>query len=365
MELSVLSNRLNKAVDQLDSVRHANEVIVPQKEKKGVSKGAQVAVGAGLAALAVVGIYIASKGRVKANLQQKLQRALNNVCEFGDDINDKFIKKQIENIQKLPVEEQIPALENLSRYRFSAINLKRFDLGNKENLAKELSSLRPNRRGVAASDKVMALMNEGKYVEAAKLFDDETLKLSNFYKPGKTKGTVQETITTVLGKDSKIKPHTYDLAQEADEFLVYQNSGGYHDRFINKKGARWEDFDIDDISRNLSTCVQAGNDTFFQTAKNFHLGNGVSVLHGVRNGKYVTVLRMPDFRSVDTSISLAFSSKTNKMTQLQKDLISLGNNPEKFNKNILDKITELGSGGMIENCDYDLMLSVIQSMARA
>ena len=75
---------------------------------------------------------------------------------------------------------------------------------------------------------------------------------------------------------------------------------------------------------------------------------------------------MPDVsgRESGTIIQLGFSSKTNKMTPLQKDLISLGDNPEKFDKTILDKITKLGNRGKVENCDYDLMLSVIQSMAQ-
>lgn len=373
MTVSFSADYLDKYVNQTNLSRPVNEVInEPQKEgKKGLSKGVKVVVGAGLTALAAVGIYIASKGRVKANnFQQELQQAFRRakVHTFEDEINTKFINEQIENIRKLPLEEQLPALKNLQRYKTEGHILRLQDLNNKDRLAQGLSITRPSRRGVEASDGVMNLVNEGRYVEAGKLFEEETLKLSNFYKPSKSGNTVQETITNVLGKDSKIKPHTYDLAQEADEFVVYQNLGGYHERFIGKNGVRWEYHGIDDLSNNLSRSITEGNrpGSLWTCGKGFNLGNGVGVVHGVRNGKYITILEMPDVsgRESGTIIQLGFSSKTNKMTPLQKDLISLGDNPEKFDKTILDKITKLGNRGKVENCDYDLMLSVIQSMAQ-
>lgn len=143
---------------------------------------------------------------------------------------------------------------------------------------------------------------------------------------------------------------------------------GYHERFIGKNGVRWEYHGIDDLSNNLNRSIIEGNSpgSLWTCGKGFNLGNKVGVVHGVRNGKYITILEMPDVsdRGRSTIIQLAFSSKTNKITPLQKDLISLGDNPEKFDKTILDKITKLGHQGKVENCDYDLMLSVFQSMAQ-
>ncbi len=51
------------------------------------------------------------------------------------------------------------------------------------------------------------------------------------------------------------------------------------------------------------------------------------------------------------------------MTQFQKDLLSLADNPEKFDADIIEKITRK-AGFDVEYLDYDLMLSAIQSMAQ-
>lgn len=78
----------------------------------------------------------------------------------------------------------------------------------------------------------------------------------------------------------------------------------------------------------------------------------------------------------ETFIVFTLISPNNQYTPAQLDLLKLVNNPDKIDISVLDKIFKFKPGwdangkiifanlGKYENLDYDLVLSVIQSMAK-
>ena len=144
-----------------------------------------------------------------------------------------------------------------------------------------------------------------------------------------------------------------------------RNCGGYYDVVATKEGILYEG-----SNTGLPRAISNG-DNFQATANHTSIGDKATIIHGVdKDGKYVTILTMTD-KNVDTSgrglnIDLGLISQGKKPTPAQQDLLSLAAHPEKFDVNLIDKLTVKTSPYVTgaENMDYDLALSVIQSMAR-
>lgn len=179
-------------------------------------------------------------------------------------------------------------------------------------------------------------------------------------KPSNVGTTVQETIQNVLGKNSSIRPHSYDTAKEFHTMHVYRNQGGYKDGIFTRNGV------ID--NKTYHSYPQSERTIIYEAAFG---GN----TNRTTNNKVVR-LSVPDpKRPEDTSIIFTLISPNNKYTPAQLDLLKLVNNPDKIDVSILDKIFKFKPGcdannkliseniGKYENLDYDLVLSVIQSMA--
>lgn len=177
-------------------------------------------------------------------------------------------------------------------------------------------------------------------------------------KSSNTGSTVQETIQNVLGKNSSIKPHTYDISKEYHTMHVYRNQGGYKDGTFTRNGI------IDNKTYHLYPKSEKNiiYEACFNTKK-------------TTNNKVVK-LSVPDPDTPkNTSIIFTLISPNNQYTPAQLDLLKLVNNPDKIDISILDKIFKFKPGndangkiifenlGKYENLDYNLVLSVIQSMA--
>ncbi len=201
--------------------------------------------------------------------------------------------------------------------------------------------------------------------------------------------TVEETIKNVLGEGTRIKPHSYDLSKESPVIAAYRDFGGYKDGVVCKEGS------ISWVKGNKQT-----NEELFmlETIGNFNgwLGNadtipigktGAYIQKGIvkQNGvnRAVTALNVPDYHAGRHSIFNIFIASPNReFTPAQQDLLKLAETPEKFDKDVFDRITtnhldELNRKGIeysreerfansrkYANLDYDLVLSAIQSMAK-
>ena len=172
--------------------------------------------------------------------------------------------------------------------------------------------------------------------------------------------TVQETIQNVFGKNSSIKPHTYDTAKEFHTMHIYRNQGGYKDGIFTRNGI------ID--TKTYNSYPESERHIIYEAAFG---GNS----HKTTNNKVVK-LSVPDpLNPENTYINFTLISPNNQYTPAQLDLLKLVNNPDKIDISVLDKIFKFKPGndangkiifenlGKYENLDYDLVLSVIQSMA--
>ena len=176
-----------------------------------------------------------------------------------------------------------------------------------------------------------------------------------------TGATVQETIQNVLGKNSSIKPHTYDTTKEFHTMHVYRNNGGYKDGVFTRNGIidneSWSLYP--ESERHIICDASCG-------------GNSRSI-----NNKVVQLsVKDPARAEGDTKIIFTLISPNNQYTPAQLDLLKLVNNPDKIDISVFDKIFKFKPGndangkiifaniGKYENLDYDLVLSAIQSMAR-
>ena len=122
-----------------------------------------------------------------------------------------------------------------------------------------------------------------------------------------------------------------------------------------------------------------------QNAEYVNIGNtGASIAKGVHsfNGQKRAIVRLD--LGTDTRYSIFLLSPNSKFTPVQQDLLKFIDNPEKLKPDVFHQLTEcnadnllrhgknwsteyascLGKAQEYANLDYDLALSVIQSMAK-
>ncbi|MBQ8460704.1 hypothetical protein IJ579_05920 [bacterium] len=172
--------------------------------------------------------------------------------------------------------------------------------------------------------------------------------------------TVEETIANILGKDSRISPHTYDVSQEYHTMHVLRNYGGYRDGILTRNG-------VISTETFIGSVPVSEQDIICDASGNF----------GRRIKNKVVSFNLPDpARPEDTSMVLTLISPNSQYTPAQKDLLKIIENKGKIDVSIWDKIFKfknandengriiLENVGKYENLDYDLILSVIQSLAK-
>ena len=327
-------------------------------EDKGLSTGAKWTIGVGLTVLGALGVYAILRGRAKSAIKTQQKNAAKEIEKLrqlfsgmtGED--KKIIDHILKNTETLPPEKQTKVFKYLRnlKHRF-------YDLNNYECGVKTI-------RGEKFSPKVVKYLKEGRKVKAAQELEKQALSLPNTYKAKTTGTTVAETIENVFGKGSKeIKPHSYDLAKESDHFLYVRYRGGYWDRCVTKEGVLREPryFNID---KALSESYSNINGFLQNPQKVSKVGKEAVITHGITDGKYVTVMDIPERTREGISMKLGFISKDGKPTPFQKDLLSLAENPERFDYDLIKKTLINEKNALGDHMDYGLMLSVIQSMAK-
>ncbi len=188
----------------------------------------------------------------------------------------------------------------------------------------------------------------------------EYLKKCKYEKSKNTGKNVQETINNILGENSGITPHTYDVSKEFPAIHVYRNFGGFKDGLVTPNGIR---VSSEPYSKLISNATSHMPDN----------GNVPDVKNKVVH------LLMADPRAVKDSPTIyrvTFISPNQNYTALQHDVLKLVEHPEKINNEMFDKICKFmnciddkgniifENHGKYENLDYDLILSAIQSMAK-
>lgn len=216
-------------------------------------------------------------------------------------------------------------------------------------------------------------------VQAAK----EKLKNLKTQKSVNAGETVAETIENILGKNSSIKPHSYDTSLEFHTIPCYRNFGGYKDGWVTKAGI------IEDFNENIpnarlisSSITHCQNLKLICSTKK----HGINIYKGFVEGTKNRVVRfeMDDpsccINETPTKVIFSIISPNSKYTPVQQDLIKLSENPKKIDVSVFDIIfkfkNDIRDGrvisredilkyyGKYENLDYDLILSAIQSMVK-
>ena len=191
----------------------------------------------------------------------------------------------------------------------------------------------------------------------------------------KVGATVNETIENVFGKNSNITPHTYDISKEFDSISITRNHGGYRDGIATTKGT------IQNSVEGTTGGIRAASTShglinFKDNITHLSLEDGTVISSGyIPNFKNKIVqLEIPDGNKT-LKIKFAFISPNENFTPLQKDILKLAEHPENIDKETLKTLTQFKNThnpdgslimeniGQYENLDYDLFLSVLQSLA--
>lgn len=199
--------------------------------------------------------------------------------------------------------------------------------------------------------------------EDKKLLDALPVRENSF--KGKT---VAERIKNILGADSKISPHNYDLTKEYPAIPVYRDQGGYKDGLVIPRGIvelkKWQ-------KHPSLTCTSISYS---------HDSN--NRLIGLKDEKrLVSGLNFKDpedSREWGTKVIFRLLSPNDKLTPAQKDLEKIKKNPKlrAEAEKLFDEALKFMNGndqngkiiyenlGKYEHLDYDVILSIIQSLAK-
>lgn len=271
--------------------------------KKPMSTTTKAMLGATALAATVVAGLLVHKGiqvnklnklinELKSSLQNRIR--LNGINDHsGRSLNDLFdneiLQKHIDDAAKLPKNEQIAKLRELSI------------INDPRQIPSDISVLpREIQEAVASKDQFKAMKAYTQYCDT--LFDKS-----------KTAGaTVAESIENVFGKNSGIRPHTYNPADEAEYICGYIDKGGYKDLAINAQNQIAQDTNHSSL-RIIDPHVKFDAGHVFT--------EGSIIQKAIYNGKTYVKINIPNGRSGDY---LLFVSKNGKeLTPVQKDLLSL------------------------------------------
>lgn len=325
------------------------------EENKSKSTAVKVAVGTGLAALAALGIYAVTKGKgggksvkeaadniskIKNELTQKISHQKENKSEMFDA---DLLQGHFDEISKLPKEKQAKAMEDMhetmSDWRYNAVeNLNPEEI---KTLPKEVQD------AIASKDQLKAGQEYIKYCD--NLFEPATFK----DKP------VEEAIASVLGKDSKVKPHTYDLSKEADRIATTQNMGGYKNVTITSDNRI-----VPEVNYKNLVIINEGQEIYT-------IRKGAKITQKTINGKPTVTIEYESLKKDVTGESASVNrirllSPNSELTPAQQDLLKLQEYAKDLDIHDLQCATASSlsmNGKTADPTDFNVILSVIQDMA--
>ena len=308
---------------------------------------------ASVSAVVIGGLLI--NHRLKLN---KLNKAINElvgdlgkiVKQESDVFDNSILQKYIEEALKLPKEDQVARLQELS-----VVN------PGKDRCL--LGSLKHERIRAKLPKSVLDAVAEKDQFKATKAYLEYCDTL--FHKSKTAGATIQESLDNVFGKNSIIKPHTYNLADEAEYIGGYIDKGGYKEFAINSKNM------IADRLNHKALGV-SGNNGYVS-----NVGTRATIQKDVYEGQtYVTML-IPNGRSGDKLILVSKDGKN--LTPAQRDLLSLEGKLSDDDMKLFEQLfSNYGPNGQIVSANdvikngetqlgmanYDAILSTIQTLAQ-
>ncbi len=348
---SVDSVNLNGIQRNVSFKAQGDEKQPVQEDKKTNYKS--LAIGAASVSAVVIGGLLINH-KLKLN---KLNKAINElvgdlgkiVKQESDVFDNSILQKYIDEALKLPKKDQIARLEELSIVKPGKDRALLGVLKNEQRRSKLPQSILD---AVAEKDQFKATKA---YIEYC-----DTL----FHKSKTAGATIQESIDNVFGKNSIIKPHTYNPADEAEYIGGYIDLGGYKDLAINSKNMI-----AAGVNHKAGTCI---NPHYVS-----HVGSRATIQKDVYEGQTYVMMLIPNGRSGDKLILASKDGKT--LTPAQRDLLSLGGKLSGADMKLFEKLfSNYGPNGQIVSANdvikngetqlgmanYDAILSTIQTLAQ-
>lgn len=357
--VSITANVGNKSVE-----KKSTESI--KQEDKKTNKATTYFISAAALSAAVIGGLIAHKNitannaikKEITNLERTIGTSLSNMKHYSTEP----LYAHLKEICKLNGKEKLAALKD-----FESTISRAQSYHDAKNFGRN-----PLLKGLKETEELKAAYESKDALKTVELYKAHMATLPNSFRPINRGATVTETIENTFGKNSYIKPHTYDLSKENQMLAVQGNAGGFKAGFITKEGVSYYGC-WDNIDKDLCSSMNTGFSKVHAKHKNFKLSSA-----SMSNRKVVQLDFLPEHGESGAAGGygrrICVISPNNKLTPLQRDLLKLAEHPENFDLTAIRRITriteslekvgeQIDNGTYFESCDYDLLLSAIQSMA--
>ena len=337
----------NNYVKPVNFTALPNNKIANVSEKKAkMSDAEKILLGLGAAAAVTLGGILVNKRleinkinkaieQVKSGISNRF--SINNSLGYSTIFDNKILQGYVDDAAKLSKNEQLARLKEIQ-------SIIEHDRGLAQGLATKDKAYRLDiskfpkdvQDAINAKDQLKATEAYIKYCD-------------NLFHKSKTAGdTVQDSIKNVFGKNTEVKPHTYDVSKECNRIATscYTSGGGYADVTVTS---------ANQIADRLN---------FKNTIKTYSdIGNGLAqnAMFSIRkktvDGKPVVTLVYRDALNKDAFNSIRLLSPDSKLTPAQRDLLKL---KDCKNFNLIDFQTLTSSPG---RTNYDAILSTIKTNA--
>ncbi|MCM1265111.1 MAG: hypothetical protein NC200_02840 [Candidatus Gastranaerophilales bacterium] len=322
----------------------------PKEDKKGIGKKVALISGsAAIAATVIGGILYKKSANTKALTKEieSFKKMLNGSVEsqrpceeFCEIFNPEILQGHIDDAAKLPKKEQLARLKEMSSILYS-------DRGFETGLTHNIPSLKIDRAALPKEvQDAIATKDQLKATEAYINYCD------NLFHKSKTAGsTIQESVTNVFGKETSVKPHTYDLTKEADRIATVQyGADGYCNITVTSENT------IAD-KRNWKNIIQLDS-----SMKSPSLEENALIVSEMRDGKQVVTISYKSGNREDALNAIELISPNAELTPAQKDLLKLKDKAAGMDIADLQKAT-MPTDGSYGQTNFDAILSCIQTMA--
>lgn len=189
------------------------------------------------------------------------------------------------------------------------------------------------------------------HITASKLYCEYCDTL--FEKSKVTGKTIEETIQNVFGKNTIVKPHSYQ--NDVNEIVMtnYTSGSGYFVTFVDKNNM---------VANKLNHKVLEDIPTNGCIAEGFvNIKNGIpEIRSGIENGRtYVTISYGDSGNGTNFAFTLFGKKGVSEFTQAQQDLKNL--DISKLTKEEIELLSKLPRN--YDNSNYDAVLSLVQTLS--
>lgn len=322
----------------------------PKEDKKGISKkgalvGASLAIGATIIGGILYNKHAAAKQITKEidtvkkllNKTVETQRPCEDFCKV---FNPEILQGHIDDAAKLGKKEQLARLKDIQN---TLVSDRGFEMGvtsNAPHLKIDTTKLpKEVQDAIATKDQLKATEAYIKYCD------------SLFHKSKTAGETVQESVINVFGKETKVKPHTYDVSKEADRIATAQyGAGGYNDITVTSDNM------IADRLNHKNTI------NLYDRVATLASSENACIVSGMRDGKPVVSISYRAGNRDDVLNAIELISPNAELTPAQKDLLKLKDSAAKLDVSDLQMTTRPIDSNYGQT-NFDAILSAIQSMA--